>query len=47
MNHPREEQQQAKQDVDEKILAEALFQKDGDRGQENGDHDQDQLVHEF
>jgi hypothetical protein len=46
MNHPREEHQQAKQDVDEKILAEAPFQNDGDRRQENGDQDQGQLVHD-
>jgi len=47
MNDSREEQQQAKQDIDEKILAKAPFQSDGDRRQENGDQDQDELVHDF
>jgi hypothetical protein len=46
MNHPREEYQQAKQDVDEKVPAEAPFQNDGDRRQENCDQDQYQLVHD-
>jgi hypothetical protein len=47
MNHPRENQQQAKQDVDEKILADTPFQSDGDRRQKNGDQDHQQLVHVF
>ena len=46
MNHPGEEHQQAKQDVDQKIRAEAPFQSNGDRRQENGEQDQDQLVHD-
>jgi hypothetical protein len=46
MNDSREEQQQTKQDIDEKILAEAPFQSDGDRRQENGDQDHDELVHD-
>jgi hypothetical protein len=46
MNHPREEQHQAKQDVDEKILADPLFEKDGDRRQKKSEQDLDQLVHD-
>jgi hypothetical protein len=47
MNHPREEHQQAKQDVDQKVLADTAFYSDGDRWQEYGEQDQDQLVHDF
>jgi hypothetical protein len=47
MNHPREKHQQAKQDVDEKILADTPLHSDGDRWQENGKQNQDQLVHGF
>jgi hypothetical protein len=47
MNHPGEEHQQAKQDVDEKVLADTAFHRDGDRWQKNGEQDQDQLVHGF
>jgi hypothetical protein len=47
MNHPREEHQKAKQDVDEKVLAQAPLQEDGDRRKENGEQDHEQLVHEF
>jgi hypothetical protein len=41
MNHPWEKHQQAKQDVNEEILADAPFQSDGDRRQEDGEQDQD------
>ncbi len=41
MNHPRKEQQQAKQDIDKKIPAEATLQDDGDWWEEEGDQDQD------
>jgi hypothetical protein len=37
MNHPREEYQQAKQDVDKKVLADTPFHSDGDGWQENGE----------
>jgi hypothetical protein len=47
MNHSREEKQQAQQDVDKQIFAEAPLQDDGDRWQENGDQNQGQLVHAF
>jgi len=47
MNHPREKQQQAQKDVDKQIFAEAPFQNDGNRRQENGDQNQGQLVHAF
>ena len=47
MNHPREKHQHAKQDVNEESLADAPFESDGHRRQEDGEQDQDQLVHGF
>jgi hypothetical protein len=47
MNHPREKHQEAKKDVYKKILTDASFQSDGDRRQEDGEQDQDQLIHGF
>jgi hypothetical protein len=47
MNHSWQEYQQAKQDVDQNVLADTPLHSDGDRWQENSEQDQDQLVHDF
>jgi hypothetical protein len=47
MNHAREEEQEAENDVDQEISSDAVVEQDGDRGQEHREHDQEKFVHEW